>query len=432
MQVNVEIGEGLARQMTVELPAEDVEREIDKRLQDLARNARIPGFRPGKVPLRVLRQRYTEGVRGEVIGELFQQTYPKALEQQDLKPAGMPDVEPRIDAAERRYAYVAKFEVMPEVEFKDLAGKTVERPVVELNDQDIDQMIERLQEQRKEWAPVKRKAKKGDRMKIDFVGTMDGVAFEGGSAEGVDLELGSGTMIPGFEQALIGAKAGEEVEFDVDFPEDYGKAELAGKPAHFKVQVQEVIGAKLPAVDAEFIKAFGVESGEEPDFREELRTNMERERKQRVQSLTKNRVMDLLIKANEVTLPEALVKEEIQSMKQQMTQSMGGGQFELPDGLFTEPAQRRVALGLILAEAVKKLNIEIDEDRVRAQVEEMAATYETPQEVIDYYYADQQRLGHVRSLVLEEMVVERLLEDAEVKDESMSFADLTSDANATK
>jgi len=425
MQVTVETGEGLARQMTVELPPDEIEREIDKRLQEVARNARLPGFRPGKVPMRVLRQRFGESVRGEIFGEKVQASFPEAIAQVELRPAGMPEIEADIDKSTRRYAYTAKFEVLPQIELRGLEGKSIKRPVAEVGESDVDAMIARLREQRKTWVDVERPAATGDQLTISFQGTIDGEAFPGGSADDVPLELGSGRMVPGFEDQLIGVAVGDERDIDVTFPDDYQGKNLAGKQAQFKVVVKAVAEPALPDVDAEFIRAFGIDDGDLEKFRADVRSNMGRELKQRVDSKLKEQVMDALIEVNPIDLPAVLVAEEIKALKAQARQAVGGGTFELPDELFADSAKRRVALGLIVAEVVKQHGLTPDADRVRAAVEEMAATYEAPQAVIDYYYADRQRLATVESVVMEQLVVERMLEQADVQDEPTTFAAVT-------
>jgi len=425
MQVTVETGEGLARQMTVELPPEEIEQEVDKRLQEVARNARLPGFRPGKVPMRVLRQRFGDGVRSEVFGEKVQASFPAAIAQVELRPAGMPEIDADIDKSTRRYAYTAKFEVLPEIEVRGLDGKPIKRPVAEVGESDVDDMIASLREQRKTWMDVDRPAAKGDRVTISFEGTIDAEAFPGGSADDVPLELGSGRMVPGFEDQLVGVAVGDEREIDVTFPGDYHGKDLAGKQAQFKVVVKTVAEPALPDVDAEFIRGFGIEDGDLERFRADVRSNMGRELKQRIESKLKEQVMDALLEVNPIDLPAVLVAEELKALKGQAREAVGGGTFDLPDEVFADSAKRRVALGLIVAEVVKQHGLTPDADRVRAAVEAMAATYETPQAVIDYYYADHQRLAAVKSVVMEQLVVERMLEQADVQDEPTTFAAIT-------
>ena len=425
MQVTVEAGEGLARRMTVELPADDVEQQVDQKLREVARQARLPGFRPGKVPMRVLRQRFGESVRGEVLGEMVQSTFPQAVAEQELRPAGQPRIEPDIDTKSGRYAYVARFEVLPEIDLQDLAGKRVARPVAEVADADVERMIERLREQRRTFEDVERPAQDGDRVTISFAGSIDGEPFEGGSGESRQLVLGSGTFIPGFEAQLEGVRAGDERLVEVTFPEDYQNSELAGRAAQFQVSVETVAEPHLPEVDAEFMTAFGIGDGDFERFRADVRTNMERELKQRIESKLKSQVMDALLEANPVDLPEVLINEEIQSLKQQTLQSAGGVNIDLPNELFAESAARRVKLGLVIAEVVKRHELQPSQERVRELVEELASTYERPEDLTRYYYADQQRLASVEAVAMEELVVERMLETADVEEEASSFDALT-------
>jgi trigger factor len=431
MQVTVEAGEGLARRMTVELSADDVEQQVDQRLREVARQARLPGFRPGKVPMRVLRQRFGDSVRGEVLGEMVQSSFVEAVSQEALKPAGQPEIEPDIDIDQRRYAYIASFEVLPQIELNDLSGKRIERPTAEVTDADVDSMIERLRTQRRSWEGVERPAQQGDRLTISFKGTIEGEPFDGGSAEHRQLELGSGGFIPGFESQLEGAAAGEERAVEVSFPDEYHNADLAGKPARFDVTVEEVAEPRLPDIDADFMAAFGIADGDDARFRADVRSNMERELRQRIDARVKEQIMDALIEVNPVELPEALLREEIASLKGQTLQAAGGGgSLDLPDELFAEPAQRRVKLGLVIAEVDKSQGLSASPERVRALVEEAAASYERPQDVIDYYYADPQRLSSMEALAIEELVVARMLESAEVEEVATTFEALTDASDA--
>jgi trigger factor len=375
--------------------------------------------------MRVLRQRFGDGVRGEVFGDKVQSSFSEAIASEELRPAGMPEIEADIDKAARRYAYTAKFEVLPQIDLRGLEGKSIRRPVADVVDSDVDDMIARLREQNKEWVDVERPAANGDRVTASFQGSIDGESFPGGNAEDVPLVLGSNSMVPGFEEQLIGVSAGNERDIDVTFPDDYQKEELAGKQARFSVSVKAVAKPVLPDVDDAFVRRFGVEDGDLEKFRADVRSNMGRELKQRIESRLKEQVMDALIEANPIDLPAVLVNEEIKVLKGQARQAVGGGTFELPDELFSDSAKRRVALGLIVAEIVKQHELGPDADRVRAVVEEMAATFEAPQSVIDYYYADRQRLAQVESMVMEEMVVERMLEQADVVDEPITFASMT-------
>lgn len=425
MQVSVEAGEGLERRMRVDLPFDEVGAEVEKRLQQLARRAKLPGFRPGKVPMKVLRQRYNMELHQEVFGDMVQKTLYKAFEQESLTPAGMPHIEPDLDIDAGRMAYTAVFEVMPEITLTSVSDRVVKRPVSELTDTDLDDMIQRLREQRKTWAAVERPAQAGDQLSIGFVGTIEGEAFEGGTTTGFKLELGSGRLIPGFEDGLIGAAVGETRTLDLTFPEGYQAEHLAGKPVRFEVTVESIAEPRLPEVDAEFVKNFGVEDGDVERFKADVRRNMERELKERLTARTKERVMDMLYEANPVDLPKALIQSEMRTMADQMRQALGGGQMQLPPEMFESGAKRRVALGLILGQIIRDNEIKADPERVRETVERMAASYEQPQEVLDYYYGDEERLSSVRALVMEEQVVDLMLEQVQVEDEPLTFAQLT-------
>jgi trigger factor len=302
--------------------------------------------------------------------------------------------------------------------------------VAEVADTDLESMLERLRVQRKTWQPVERPAESGDRLTVAYVGTLDGDPFPGGSSEDSQIEIGSGRMIPGFEDGLVGASTGETRTIDVTFPEGYQAEHLAGKPARFEVTVKAVNAPVLPEIDAEFASAFGIADGDVERLRADVRTNMERELKERLKARAKERVMDLLVEANPIDVPSALVAEELRALKEQMREKLGAGQMELPDNLFEESARRRVVLGLIIAELVKRQGIAADPARVREAVEETASTYEDPQEVVDYYYADRRRLSAVESLVLEDQVVDWVLSQVTVEDEPMSFAEITEGTGA--
>jgi trigger factor len=430
MQVSMETGEGLERRLKIDLPHEQIAGEVDKRLQELARSVRLPGFRPGKVPMKLLRQRYGNQVEREVFGELAQSSFTEAVSSQALRLAGAPQFEPDIDPEAKRFGFTAVFEVLPELELLPLDGQVVKRPVAEVTDDDLEAMIERLRTQRKTWEPVERPAQTGDRITVSFVGTLDGEPFPGGTATGAHIELGSSGMIPGFEDGLMGSSTGETRTLDLTFPEGYHAAHLAGRAVRFEVTVDNVAEPKLPELDEDFARAFGVADGDLERFRSDVRANMERELKQRIAARTKERAMDILIAAHTLEVPGVLVSEEVRSLKEQMHQNLGGARMELPDALFQESARRRVALGLIVAEIVKRNAIKPDPARVRAAVEEMASTYENPDEVIDYYYAERKRLAPVESLVLEEHVVEWVLGHATVEDEETTFIQLTDPAAA--
>jgi trigger factor len=429
MQVSVEAGEGLERRVKIDLPFERVEAEVEKRLQKLGRNARLPGFRPGKVPMQVLRRRYGDAVHQEVFGELVESSFSEALVQESLRPAGMPRIEPEIDPVEQRFGFTAIFEVLPQLEVASLAGRVVKSPVAEIADEDLENMVQHLRRQRATWAAADRPAVMGDRLTISFTGTVDGESFEGGSGSGVQIELGAGRMIPGFEEGLVGASAGDRRSLDLVFPDPYQAEHLAGKPVRFEVTVDAVEESVLPEVDAAFIEAFGIEDGDVARFREDVRKNMEREMKQRLDSRRKEAVMNLLLEVHDIELPQVLVQGEIRAMNDQMRETLGTKDLSLPEGLFDEAARRRVSLGLIIGEIVKKQGLRADPQRVRAAVEESASTYEYPEAVIEYFYADPKRLVSIESLVLEEQVVAWVLEQVQVEEEVLTFSQLTDAAS---
>lgn len=425
MQVSVESSEGLERRMTVELPAEKVNAAVEKRLKEIARTVRLDGFRPGKVPLSVVRKRFSNDAKQEVFGDLVQSSYFEALMQEKLNPAGEPSIEPVEKGTDEGMAYVAVFEVMPEVKLNPLADVTVKRPLVEVTDEDLAEMVEKLRKQRITWNEVDREAQEGDQITINFKGYMDGEAFEGGSADGIPLELGAKGMIEGFEEGLVGAKAGESRTLELNFPENYHAEKLAGKPATFEVEVTKVSEAVLPEVNEEFIRAFGVTEEGVDGFYKEIRANMTRELEDKVRGLVKEQAMDALLQVNELEVPKALVQREAQVLLQQtkanLAQGGQGGNINLPVELFEDQARKRVTLGLIIAEVLSSNNIELDEDRVRQKIEQFAQSYEDPQQVIDYYYSNKEQLSGIQNLVLEDQVVDWVLDQVKVEDTAKGF-----------
>ncbi|MCG8394914.1 MAG: trigger factor [Pseudomonadales bacterium] len=427
MQVSVETTSGLERRLTVGVPAEKVDTAVEGKLQEAQKNIRLDGFRPGKVPMREVKRRFGSAVRNEVLADVMREAFIEAVEQEKLQPAGMPGFEATKNEAGQDLEFVATFEVYPEVELAAFDSIEVEKPQAEVNDADVDTMIETLRQQRAEFEEVDRAAENGDRVNIDFKGLKDGEAFEGGTAEGQNLELGSGQMIPGFEDGIVGMKAGDEKDIDVTFPEDYQSEELKGQDVVFQIKVNKVEGKTLPEVDAEFMKAFGVEDGDEAKFKAEVRKNMERELKNAISGKVKEQAMDGLVKLHEFDLPAALVTQEIQRMRQQMMQQFGGGQqFDdsiLPDDLFKEQAERSVRLGLVVRAILDKHEIKADADKVKARVEEIAEQYEKPEEVVNWVYGNPQQLQQIEGAVLEDQVVDLVLDGAKVEEKAMSYQD---------
>ena len=432
MQVSVESGEGLEKRLLVDLPAERVSDAVDKKLKDLAKHVRLDGFRPGKVPLRTIKQRFGDQVRRETYGALIQETLYEAANQEKLMPAGEPQVELREAAEEGGLGYTATFEIMPEIELADLSSQTVERPVAKVTDGDVDEMIEKLRKQRTVWNDVDRGAKDGDTVHMDFKGMINGEIFEGGTAENVPLVIGSGSMIDGFESGLLGAKAGDERSIDVTFPEDYRAEHLAGKDATFVIKLLRVTEPQLPEIDEEFVKAFGVEDGTVEGLRADVTKNMGHELKQKLNNLTKEKAMDALVAANPMDIPKAMVTQEAERMKEQMVQDMQqrGQQssVDLPASMFEEQAKRRVHLGLLVAEIIAKQELKADEDKVRETIAEFAESYENPQEVVDYYMQDQNARGSIENLVLENSVVDWVLTQVTVTDVEKAFSEVMENA----
>ncbi len=428
MQVTVQSGEGLERRMTVELPADEINQEVEKRLKDLTKRVRLDGFRPGKVPMRIVRTRYGLQVQQEVFSEKVESSFTEAVSKESLRPAGAPRIEPDLDQGqgEGRFAYTAVFEVLPDIELHSLAEQNITRPVAEVGDENMQQMIENLRKQRQTWDDVDRVSQDGDRLTISFKGMLDGEVFQGGEADDVPLVLGSGSMIDGFESGLTGAVSGDERTLNLKFPGDYRVEHLAGKDVVFEVKISKVAEPVLPALDEEFAKSFGVESGDLDLLRADIRNNMERELKQRVEAKLKQQAMDALLAAHPLDIPGALVAQEVHALREQTKKNMGdSGNMELPASLLEEQAKRRVALGLILAEVVKANNIQVDQDRVNSTIEEMAASYENPKEVVEYYKNDRQQRASVENQVLEDQVVDWVLEQAKVEDVPSTFKEVT-------
>ena len=425
MQVSIESSTGLERQLKIGVPADKIDQEVTDRLQKATKTVSIKGFRKGKVPLKVVKQHYGRGVRQEVVGEIVNSSFYEAVQQEELRPVGQPRIDDIKDTEGQDLEYVAVFEVYPEVKLSDLTKVKVSRPVADVTEADVEKMIGVLRDQQATFNVAEKAAEEGDQVNIDFVGTHKKEEFAGGSAEGQDLVLGSDSMIPGFEDGIIGLSAGDESVLKLKFPKDYHSDELKGKAVQFAVKVNSVSVKQVPEMDDEFFKLYGVESGGEEKFREDIEANMERELKNAIRTKIKNRVMDQLFKLNTVDVPDALVANEIIQLKQQMVQQFGGGQqidlSMLPDDMFKEKAERRAALGVIVSEVVKVEALSPDEDKVRARIDEIASTYEQPQEVVDYYYSKPELLSSVEAVVLEDQVTELVLSKAKVKDETQPY-----------
>ena len=430
MQVVLESPSALERQFTITIPTGDVETEFESKLKETTQRVRIDGFRPGKVPASVVRQRYGQAIRQEIVSDLMEKALGQALSEHDVKPIGSPRIDDVNFEEGADFSFKATFEVFPEIEPVLLDGKEIEQKACKIGAPDVKEMIATLREQRKTWKESARAAAKdGDRATINFEGFIDGEAFDGGKAEDHALVLGTGQMIPGFEDGIVGMKKGESKEIEVTFPADYHAEELKGKPAMFKIELTKLERGEMPTIDEEFIKSFGVESGTEDDFKAELKQQMQRELSMTLKNMNKTAVFDALLEANADTpVPQSAIKSEIHTLKHQAVERFGGGQqfdpHQLPDELFTEQAERRVRLGVLLGATVKTLGLTPENERVRQLVEEMASAYDSPDEVINFYYSDTENLRQVEALAIEEQVAEALLAKASVKAVEMSYADV--------
>lgn len=428
MQVSVESGEGLQKRLLVNVPAERVTTAIDAKLKELSRTVRMDGFRPGKVPMRVLRQRYAEQVKQDVYGEMIQTTFYEAAKQENVYPVGLPSIELRDGEVSDDLAYSATFDVMPEIKLADLSAIKVKKPVTEVADSDVDGMIEKLRKQRTTWNEVEREAVDGDTVTISFKGFMDGEEFEGGAGEDLPLLLGSGNMIPGFEDGLTGAKKGQPCTLEIVFPEDYRAEQLAGKAATFEVDVKQVSEPELPAIDEAFVNSLGVDDGKEDSLRTEIRNNMLREVKQKVRTKIKEQVMDGILEVNDLVIPKAMIEQESAELKKQaeaeMAQSDQQSNIDLPLNIFEGQAERRVKLGMLVGEMITEQKMEVDQDRVDSTIAEMAATYEDPKEIMGWYKENEKQRKSLEQVVLEDQVVDWALEQMQVEDEVLSFDDL--------
>lgn len=427
MQVSVETTQGLGRRITITVAADSIESAVKKELVDVARKVRIDGFRKGKVPMNIVAQRYGASVRQDVLGELMTRNFVDAIIKEKINPAGAPNYVPGEYKEGQDFTYAVEFEVYPEVELKGLENIEVEKPVVEVTDADVDTMLDTLRKQQANWIEIDAAAGPEDRATIDFNGSVDGEEFEGGKASDFVLAMGQGRMIPGFEEGVVGHKAGETFTIDVKFPDDYHAENLKGKDAKFEIVLKKVETRELPELTEEFIKRFGVEDGSVAGLRTEVRKNMDRELKGAIRNRIKTQAIDGLVEANEIDVPAALVDSEIDVLRRQAAQRFGGNEqqaLELPRELFEEQAKRRVVVGLLLGEVIRTHELKADEARVSTMIEEMASAYEDPQEVIEFYSKNNELMNNMRNVALEEQAVEAVLAKAKVTEKETNFQDL--------
>ena len=426
MQVSVNTTGPLERQVIVQVPEDQIVGEVKNRLKSISQSARIDGFRPGKAPFTLIERRYAAQVRQEVVGEVLNKTFVEAVNQEKLRPAGQPVIDPVNADPGQGLSYTATFEVYPEVKLAPLAELKIQKPVCEITDADVEKMVETLRKQRRTWTPVERAAQTGDQITLDFKGTIDGEEFAGGAADDFEIELGAGRFIPDLESGLVGKAVGDHT-IDVNFPDDYHRKELAGKQARFFLKIKGVAAPVLPELNEELFKAFGVETGGLEGFRAEVRRNVERERDNAVRNLTKQNVLDALHAANPMQLPKSLVAGEAERLLQetQRNLAMQGAPHDqlavMQADSFSPQAERRVALGLIMSEVIKSNDLKVDGAKVRAAVDGISANYDDPSAVIKWYYEDPKRLGDIEMSVLEDAAVDRVVEQASVEAVPVAF-----------
>ncbi len=430
MQVNVEVLNGLNRKIVVTVPAEGIDQEIEKRIKELTPRAKIAGFREGKVPIAMVRQRFGDSVRNEVLTEILQDTYRQALQQEKLVPVGMPNMNLIDSESGKPLQYEATFEIYPSIELKDVSSFSLDSYTVEIAEQDVDEMLERLKKQLIQWDPVERPAQMGDQVLIDFEGRMDNQPFPEGTGKQALLELGSNSAIPGFEAGLVGAKAGENVVLNLTFPENYARQEFASKAVEIKVTLHKISEPKLPELNEEFAEKFGIKEGGLPALRLQVRKNMEVDIHRVIKNHLRSQLVDKLLQGNPIELPQSLVMAEVEKLKQQARQQLTqmGKTFdeEKSQERFVQIANQRVGLGLLLGEYIRKYAIKVDSARVQAMLEQAAASYQDPASVIAYYRSNKDQMAGIENMVLEEQVVEELLKQVKVKEQPVSYMDFIS------
>ena len=431
MQTNSEVGasNSLERRIDLAVAVADLDKEVENRLKEMGRNVKMPGFRPGKVPYKIVKQQYGHTAHSEALTEALEKTFGEAVRSQNLRVAGHPRIEPKTAASETHVEFSAVFEVYPEFSIGDISAEAIERPQLEVSPADVDRTLEILRKQRVSYETVDRAAAAGDRVVIDFTGRRNGEVFQGGQASDYPFVLGEGAMLADFEAAVQGLKAGEGKSFDLTFPADYFAKDLAGQTVQFEITVKAVQAAVLPPIDAEFARTLGIADGDVTKMREEVENNLKREVKKRIKARVKEQAMDALLKTNPIDVPNALIEMEIHRLMDAARQDMANRGMKAKDlpmqpEWFAEQAKRRVRLGLILAELVTSENLHATAEQVKGVIEETAQSYENPEEVVRWYFAQAQRLSEVEALVLEDNVVDWVLAKASVSDKALSFDEL--------
>ena len=426
MSISIETLEGLQRRVTITVAADKIEAAYKEQLKGYAKNARVDGFRKGKVPHSIIEQRFGVAARQEVLSDEMQRAFFDAVIAEKINLAGRPTFTPNNYQPGQEFSFSVTFEVFPEVELTGLENIEVEKPVVEISDADLDKMVDVLRKQQATWTESQEAVKAEDRVTIDFVGSVDGEEFEGGKATDFVLAMGQGRMIPGFEEGIVGHKAGEQFDIDVTFPVDYHSENLKGKAAKFAITLKKVENIVLPELTEEFVKKFGNAKSVE-DLRAEIKKNMQRELKNAVTARVKNQVINGLIAQNDIEVPAAAIAEEVDVLRQQAVQRFGGKPemaAQLPAELFEADAKRRVQVGLLLSNVISQNELKVDEARVEAMIADIASAYEQPAEVVEYYAKNRQLTENIRNVVLEEQAVDAVLAKAKVTDKALSFDEL--------
>lgn len=439
MHVSLETMTGLERKLTISIPAGSIDEEVSQRLSRLSKNVRIDGFRPGKAPRKVIRQRYGMDVRNEVVGDLMRKGFVQAVTEEKLNPAGNPKFELLANKQGEDLSFAAIFEVYPEVQLANLAEKTIGKPVAEVTDKDVDNMLDVLRKQQLEWIPRAQEdaCQNGDKVQIDFEGFLEGEAFEGGKAEGHELVLGENTMIPGFEEQIQGMKASEDRRIQVTFPEDYSAENLKGKLVEFEITVKGISYPVEPELDQAFFSKYGVDAENLDAFKVEVRKNMERELRQALKTLTKNRALDALLEANDaLEVPNALIDQEIHELQHQFANQYGSNSkidpHQLPKALFKDRAEKRVKLGLLINTLIEEYSLQVDSDKLDALVKDIASTYQDPNEVIEYYKHNKEQKAKLDALILEEQAVEKVLELSKVTSQDSCYDDVVKEVHQNR
>ena len=433
MQSNQQPASPLERRIDMAVPMAEIEKQVEQRLKKMARTVKMSGFRPGKVPFKMVQQHYGDQARSEAIGEAVEKAFGEAVRSQNLRVAGYPRIEPKGGEDQGQLEFSAVFEVYPEVRLNGVAEREIERPQIEVGEAEVDKTIEVLRKQRTTFSPAARAAASGDRVTIDFTGRLNGEVFQGGQATDYPVVLGEGRMLPDFEKGIVGLNAGESRTFDLTFPEDYQVKELAGKQVSFEVTLKGLEAPQLPAVDAAFAKSLGIEVGDTAKMRAEIRANLESEVGKRIRARIKEQAMQALLDANPLDVPKVLIEQEAESMAEAARQDLTNRGMDIKNmpvdaSWFGAQAERRVKLGLIIAEAVKQNSLQAKPEQVRALIDEQAQSYEQPEEVVRWYYSQPQRLAQVEALAIEENVVSWVVANAKTADKAVAFDELMGNA----